>query len=359
FNEEGICHMCQVEERKDSIDWDKRFKELEEKCDKYRGINGDWYDCVIAVSGGKDSHYQTHVMKELMNMNPLLVTVEDNFTMTKAGIHNLKNISREFGCDIISLKPNIKTQKIIMRYTFEKYGKPTYYIDALIYSFPIHMAIRLNIPLVVYGENINYEYGGTQDQETYSALEQFYNDVAYGIPIEELMLDGIMEKDLNFLKYPTIEEMKEANLDPIYLSYYVRWDDYKHYLFAKSRGFKDLSKEWRRSHMIEDWVQVDTMGYLVHAWMKYPKFGHASATDMAARLVKTGVLTREKAIKLVKKHDHDLDPLAIEDFCNFCGYSISEFWQIVDKHYNRDIFEKDRHGQWKLKNPIWEQEKNK
>lgn len=128
FDSEGVCQACRAEEQKEKTDWNARFKELEKICNYYRN-NGKTYDCLIAMSGGKDSHYQTYVMKELMKMNPLLVTVEDNFPMTDAGIHNLKNISEEFGCDIISLKPNIKVQKNIMRKTFEKYGKPTWYID--------------------------------------------------------------------------------------------------------------------------------------------------------------------------------------------------------------------------------------
>ena len=175
FDERGICSGCISEEKKDSIDWDLRFRRLQSLCEEYRGSNGDFYDCIIAVSGGKDSHFQVHVMKELMGMHPLLVTVEDNFTMTEAGKHNIKNISEEFSCDIVSLKPNIKTQKIIMRHCFEQYAKPTYFTDRLIYTYPIWMAIKLRIPLVVYGENTSYEYGGPLREETYSAKEQINN----------------------------------------------------------------------------------------------------------------------------------------------------------------------------------------
>ena len=121
----------------------------------------------------------------------MLVTVEDNFPMTDAGMSNIKNISEEFGCDIISMKPNIKVQKKLMRKTFEKYGKPTWFIDRLIYTFPIHIAIKFSIPLIVYGENISYEYGGIQREETYSAKDQIYNDVAGDIPWDELVDDEI------------------------------------------------------------------------------------------------------------------------------------------------------------------------
>lgn len=160
FNEEGICSACQSFEHRKVVDWEKRYSELEQLCAKYRGMNGDDYDCAIAVSGGKDSHFQVYLMKEVMKMNPILFSVEDNFAMTEAGKHNIKNISEEFGCHIISIKPDIKAQKKIMRYTFEKYGKPTWYIDRLIYTFPLIMALKFNTPLLVYGENVSFEYGG-------------------------------------------------------------------------------------------------------------------------------------------------------------------------------------------------------
>lgn len=355
FDEGGVCQACRVEEQKNRIAWDDRIEELKKLCDRYRGVYGDGYDCIIAVSGGKDSHYQTYVMKELMGMNPLLVTVEDNFPMTKAGVHNLKNISEEFGCDIIALKPNIKVQKKLMRKTFGKYGKPTWYIDRLIYTYPIHIAVKFNIPLVVYGENVNYEYGGDQKAEKYSANDQIFNGVASDIPWGELIDDEISMKDLVLCVFPDKKELEELKLDSIYLSYFVRWNSIKNYLFAKKRGFRDLTHEWIREHHIENFDQVDSRAYLVHPWMKYPKYGHATATDYASRFIRYGVIRREEAIELVKKHDHKLDQLALHDFLDFTGYSHKEFWEIVDKFYNRDIFEKVD-GEWKLKNPIWEHE---
>ena len=220
FNKEGICSACQSFERRKHINWDSRWKEFEQICEKYRGINGDGYDCAIAVSGGKDSHYQVHLMKNVMKMNPILFSVEDNFPMTEAGKHNMKNISEEFGCNIISIKPDIRTQKKLMRYMFENYGKPTWYIDRLIYTYPLIMATRFNTPLLVYGENVSYEYGGTDAEETYSAKEQINNGVAIDINERELVEKaGVTLKDLLFTKAPSKEELDK--LDPIYISYFI------------------------------------------------------------------------------------------------------------------------------------------
>lgn len=352
FNKEGICAGCISYENRKNVDYAKRWEELKILCDKYRGMNGpDGYDCMIAVSGGKDSHFQVYILKEVMGMNPLLVSAEDNFLMTEAGRHNLKNISEAFGCDLITMKPNIKAQKVIMRYTFEKYGKPTYFIDRYIYTYPLYMALKFNTPLLVYGENVGYEYGGADAVETYSAREQIYNGVGYGIPTEELLRDGVTLKDLNFFEPPVKEQM--MTLDPIYLSYFLEWNSFKNYEIAKKFGFHDLTHEWKRTHLVEQMDQVDSPAYLIHPWMKYPKFGHAAATDYASRMVRYGMITREEAVKLVHKHDHDLDPRCVREFCQFLGYSERQFWDIIEKHYNRDLFEKDPQTQkWVLTHPV-------
>lgn len=352
FNEEGICSACVNHEKRKEIDWKERWEELEKLCKKYRGINGPGeYDCAIAVSGGKDSHYQVYLMKEVMKMNPILFSVEDNFTMTEAGKSNLKNLSEAFGCNIISLKPDIKTQKILMRETFEKFGKPTWFIDRLIYTFPLKMALKFNTMLLVYGENVSYEYGGNDDKETYSAREILKNGVASDIEKEELLVNGITEEDLVLTNAPTLEELNK--LDPIYISYFVPWNGIKNYNIAKTFGFKDLTGEWDRTHHVESFNQIDSYGYLFNGWMKYPKFGHAHATDHASRFVREGIWTREEAIEKVRKSEPYPDRKMLDDFRKFVGYSWKEFYEILDKFYNKEIFKKNELGEWELKDPIW------
>ena len=349
FDEEGVCSACRSYEHRAKVDWDARWKEFEAICDKYRGMNGpDGYDCMIAVSGGKDSHFQVYLMKEVMHMNPLLVSAADNFPMTEAGKHNIRNISEAFGCDLVVLNPNIKAQKKVMKYTFEKYGKPTYFVDRYIYTYPLWMALKFNTPLLVYGENVGWEYGGADGVETYSARDQINNGVGSGIPDEEIIeACGISKKDLNFFAPPSKEEL--AKLDPIYISYFTPWNSFKNYELAKKFGFHDLTHEWTRTHHIEQFDQIDTPAYLVHSWLKYPKFGHASATDYASRMVRYGMITREEGFKMIDEHDGNLDPRSVREFCQFLGYSEREFWEIMDKLYNIDLFEKNSFGKWVLK----------
>lgn len=352
FNEEGVCSACLNYEKRKLTDWDARWREFEAVCDRYRGMNSGGYDCAIAVSGGKDSHYQVHLMKNVMHMNPVLFSVEDNFPMTEAGRHNIKNISEEFGCNIISIKPDIRTQKRLMRYMFETYGKPTWFIDRLIYTYPLIMALKFNTPLLVYGENVSYEYGGKDAEETYSAKNQINNGAASGVDEDELIREtGIQKQDLLLTRAPEKEELDK--LDPIYISYFLPWNSIANYEFARKHGFHDLTHEWTRTHHIEDFDQVDSRAYLVHSWLKYPKFGHQFATDYASRFVRYGVITRAEAVELVRSHDHILDPFAVRDFCEFCGYSETEFWQIIDKLYDTELFEKDIFGRWELRHPVW------
>lgn len=355
FDEEGVCHACRVAEVRKQINREERMEELKNLCDKYRRNDG-YYDCIIAVSGGKDSHFQIYIMKELMKMNPLLVNVY-NFSWTQTGLHNFNNMSDAFGCDTISLHLNRKVARKMLRKAFEKLGSPTWYWDKAVYVFPIRMGINMKIPLIVYGENISYEYGGWQAKETYSAKDQINNDVVKNVGGLDFWLDeDISIKDLQSCVYPTQKEIEEANLEPIYLSYFIPWDGKKNYQIAKKYGFLSLDDtgEWKREGYIEDYDQIDAIGYLVHPWLKYPKFGHARATDVCCYWIRTGHLIREEAIKLVREHDHKLDPRALKDFLDFTGYTEEEFWSIVEKFYNREIFEKVE-GKWKLKNPIWEQ----
>lgn len=306
----------------------------------------------MAVSGGKDSHFQVHIMKEKLGMNPVLFSVEDNFTMTEAGKKNLANLSAEFGCHIISLKPDRKTQKAVMRKTFERYGKPTWFIDRLIYSFPFAMALKFNTPLLVYGENVSYEYGGDDDAETPCAKNIFLNGVASDLDISEFIdeKEGISERDLQLFFKPTKTDLDK--LEPIYLSYFVKWNSYANYLFAKSRGFMNLQGEWDRSHCAENFDQIDSIGYILQAWLKYPKYAHAMASDYASRLVRYGLLTRDEAVKIVSQRDHRLDNKVVDDFCAFTGYTKAEFWSIVERHYNKDLFYKNEFGEFKVKTPL-------
>jgi len=350
LNEEGICQACVHYEMRKDVDWGKRFKELKELTQKYKRNDG-YYDSIITVSGGKDSHFQVYVFKELLRMNPLLIAVGDPFTKTEAGLHNINNIGERFNCDLISLQLSPDLVRRMVKIAFEEFGSPTWPIDQAIYSYPLRMAIRLNIPLIVYGENVSWEYGGVLNEETYSAKDQISNTIAKKIDWQFWLDRGIKKEEINMLMYPSQGETENANLEPIYLSYFISWDGYKSYTIAKKYGFKDLTHEWIREGYIESYDQIDSIAYLINPWLKYPKYGFARATDVVGYYIRSGRISKEEGIRLIRENDYKLDQRVLDDFLQFTGYSHKEFWKIIEKFYNKDIFEKVD-GQWRLKDSI-------
>ena len=345
FDDKGVCQACNVAKRRENTNWGERNKELKVLCQQHRSLDRG-YDCIIAVSGGKDSHYQGQVMKEEMNMNPMLVSV-GNFGWTETGRKNFLNLRERFDCDCISLDLSPATARKMFRAAFIEYGSPTYYWDRAVYTYPIWMAARLSIPLVVYGENINYEYGGKQIEETPFAYEQEDNGVASAIPVAIWRDYDVAPENLQWMKYPPAELIHETKVMPVYLSYYKKWSGYNNMQQAKRHGFRDLKDtgEWLRKGYIEQYDQIDAVGYLVHCWMKWPKFGHSRATDVAAIWVREGRLTRKEALVLVRQHDAILDPKIKDDFCEFVGWNSTKFDQVVNKFYNHKLFNRVD-GKW-------------
>jgi len=343
FDTNGICMPCKNYEKQASTNFAARQQELEILCSKYRGKYKNGYDCAIAVSGGKDSYFQVYFMKEVMKMNPILLSVE-NIDYTQTGIQNLQNLQDVFNCDLITLHPNVNIDRTMSRKAFVEIGSPTWYADALIYAYPYRMTMQLGLHLLVYGENVNYTYGGKYDIETYSAKLQPLNDVVK--PVWGEWMGEVTEKDLNSAKQPTLEDCEKHGLNPIYLSYFTHWDSHNNYLLAKRYGFRSLIHEYQREGTIEQYNQIDSISYLLNQWLKYPKFAHASATEMASRWIRSGIKTRDEAVALVKEKDKILDQGIVDNFISFTGMTTREFWATIDKWYNPLLFEKDDKGLW-------------
>ncbi len=335
FDEEGVCRACWNYENRKTINWAEREEELKKFCDKYRREDGA-YDCLIPVSGGKDSYFLVYTMKEKMGMNPLLVTVTDSFTHTKAGIHNLRNLIETFKANHYQYTINHDLFRRATRIAFEETGEALKVVEYAIYTIPTLFAQKFGIPFVIFGENSAYEYGVT-DRESYLAA-----------PIIQAISDRLekdkpwwIEKGLAGGEVSSIQIDKTKPLpEVIYMSYFDPWSSTKHLEIAKRYGFVDLAHEWKREGCIEDFEQIDSVAYMVHLWLKYPKFGFQRTSDIASRRVREGLLSLAEAKKLIMEHDHKLDQRAMEDFIKFCGYTPKEFWDIVERFWNRDLFEK-------------------
>ena len=338
FDEDGICLACRNYERRKTIDWDARFEELKSLVNKFKRTDG-YYDCVIPVSGGKDSHYLVYMMKEVLGMNPLLVNVSDPFTHTEAGEKNLHNISNTFNCDIIQFRISENVFRRAVRSNFEEFGHPLILVEQAIYIIPLGIASRMMIPLLVQGEDPNVEYGTLADEEP--TLTRHYANILRPFDIEFWLSRGFETKELNCLNLPT--NLNDVHAIP--LSYYESWNGVHHMEVAKRYGFRDLSHEWIREGAFENYDQIDSIGWIMALWLKFPKFGFSRATDIACRWIREGRITRNEAIELINKYDPVLDQKVLDDFLNFTGYSVREFWDIVERFWNKDIFEK-KDGLW-------------
>lgn len=345
FDEECVCQACRNYEKRKIIDWDLRKKELDELCDKYRRDDG-YYDCLIPVSGGKDSHRIVYEMKVLRNMNPLLITIGDAFTKTQAGHKNYKNLGETFNCDHMQFDLSIDLFKRVTRLAFQKSGEPLKFVEAAIYTVPMKMAIKLGIPLVAFGENSSFEYGTTnaENNSANEAIKRLFDSIDVSFWVK----NGIPIKEMNAIIPPTKDELEATNPLVIYLSYYVPWSSTVNLNIAMRYGFSDLTHEWIREGYIENFEQIDSIAYIIHLWMKYPKFGFQRTSDIASRRVREGLLSLSEAKQIINKYDHMIDQRALEDYCNTLGYSKKKFWDIVDKFWNPNLFEKVD-GIWKKK----------
>ena len=351
FDKDGICQACQNYDNRKKVDWQARQEELETLCDKYRRDDG-YYDCIIPVSGGKDSHYQVYTMKAKMGMNPLLITVGDSFTKTQAGLDNFKNLGETFGCDHIVFYINHDLFRKVTRIGFEELCNPLLFVETAINTVPIKMALQFKIPLIIDGEDGEYEYG-TSSQWSNDALPWTKNLFKSNkTNVNYWLKHGIPLKDLNPIIAPSEEEFDSVNLKSIFLSYYEPWSSVSHHEIAKRYGFRDLAHEWKREGCIEDFEQIDSIAYLVHLWLKYPKFGFQRTSDIASRRIREGLLSIPEAKKLIMQYDHNLDRRAMDDFNNFLEYTPKQFWDVVDKFWNQEIF-KNRDGAWILKDPVY------
>ncbi len=347
FHEDGVCDPCKTYEKYKTVDWDSRWKELQALCDKFRGSNGNGYDCAIAISGGKDSTHQVKLFVEDLGMNPLLISV-GNLDWSSSGRKNFTNIQETFNRDCVVFQPNPNVMRRVSRISFDELGSPTWLWDSIAYGFPWRETIKQGIKLLVYGENVSQIYGGKDSEETPYAYKQSENQVVK--PEWQRFIDrGITEQELNSARMVTGDEAKAAGLVPIYLSYFIQWNSHLNFEVATRWGFQTLEHEWRRMGTLEAYNQIDDVAYLLGQHLKTNKFASGSATDYACRWIRYGMKTREEMIPLVEEKDCVLDQKIAEHYMDFIGMKPREFYAILDKWYNRNLFYQDRWGVWRKK----------
>ncbi|HEC1890297.1 TPA: N-acetyl sugar amidotransferase [Campylobacter jejuni] len=344
FDEEGICDACRSQESKNyEIDWKVREKEFLELIKKYK--KHPVYDCVIGVSGGKDSHFQTIKMLEL-GLNPLCVCFEPS-TPTKIGRKNLENLNK-LGADLIHVKRNPKVYKILAREGFQRTGDTEWQNHLGIFTTVVRMAVNFDIPLMIWGESPQIEYGGPASSKTRNTLDRTWLEEFGGLlgnRVSDMIgVQGLTEKDLYFYTYPSDEEIQRVGLTGLFLGYYFKWDYKVNLKVSKEHGFLTTDRPVETTY--ENFENLDCYSNHVHDYLKYCKYGFGRATDNACLDIRLGYINREQGVKLVNKYDGRVPTKAIKKYLEFSGFSEEEFQKIVDSFTNKKIFKRDENGKF-------------
>lgn len=352
FDEEQICYACRYEESKADIDWLAREKELQSIADeakaeaKRRNLS---YDCVIGVSGGKDSTFQAVYAKEKLGLHPLLINcVPDE--LTEIGRKNIDNLGR-LGFDIISIRPNPQIARKLARKTFLERGNVVAASEYCLWASAYIMAEKFNIPLIIQGENAALTLGTAKIQVTSDdAFSVVQLDTLRGGQVNSLIEgeDDITLEDVYLYQIPNVESMKNKGIRAIFLQYYSKeWSQVGNAEFAVERGMIGrMTEELVDMGRYRRYTALDSNLVFVNQMIKYLKFGFGYATDEACYDIREGRLTRDEAIWYVEQYDGKCGKQYIEETCEYLSITLEEFWDVVDRYVNRDLFEKNNEGQW-------------
>lgn len=360
FDENGICKVCNYyRKEKKVVDWNERMEELKQIASWAKSKSNGKYDAVIGVSGGKDSLRQALTARDVLGLNCLLVNNPPDL-ITEPGKKNIQNIL-DHGFDMIKYYANPVVYKKIVKKALVEYGNPQKPSEYTIAAIPIRVAINFNIPLVIHGENSALEMGEpekfTKKSDLGGSALGFANsNTVQGGKASDWVGDGIELKDLLPYQYPSPQEIETAGTKAIYLGYYLEdFNTFSNAKFALKNGLairEDSLYDLGRYHR---YSALDADMNTINGWIKMVKFGYGSATDRASFDIRMGKITREEGIALVREFDGLCANHFIEEYCDFLGMSVEEFRAIVER-FRGKMWEKDANGEWKLNNPIWEQE---
>lgn len=345
LDSEGICSACRNFELRSEIDWLAREKSFEAVIEnakqKSRG-----YDCLIPVSGGKDSTWQTVTCLE-KGLNPLCVTWKTP-ARTMIGQQNLENLV-SLGVDHIDYQINPEVEKTFMLTALKKYGSTAIPMHMALFNIPLKIASKFEIPLIIWGENSAFEYGGGEDERLGFRLDSNWlknYGVTHGTTAEDWVDQPLSRKELTPYFGPDPNELEASGISAVFLGYYYSWDVQMTYEIAKKHGFRASTDGTRTG--IYDFADIDDDFISIHHYIKWFKFGFPRTFDNLSLEIRHGRITRDDGIELARKYGEDCPQADIEKFCEFVSISAEEFLTIVERFRNRDIWFRDG-GQWKIR----------
>jgi len=352
FDDEGICSGCRIHEEKDIIDWQEREIILKDILNNYKSSSGNNYDCIIPVSGARDSYFIVHKIKNEYGLNPLLVTYNKQYN-TPQGIRNLANLRIKFDCDIMTLTVNPEKVKKITRATIRKMGSIYWHCLAGQTVFPVQIAVKFKIPLIIWGAHQGIDQVGM-----FSHLDQVEMTRKYrkehdlmGYEAEDLIddFDGITMDDINQFLYPDDKEIEQIGVRGIYLNNYIRWDSKaQHELMIENYDYETNGQ----TRTIDTYNDVDCFNYSdVHDYIKFIKHGYGKITDHVCREIRLKRMTRKQGMELINQNLY-LKPQFLSLFLNWIGMTQNGFFYLMDQHRNSEIWYRNESWEWELKHPF-------
>ncbi len=355
IDDQGVCNACRSYENRKTIDWDKRYQELKEVCARYKQKSPGKWDCIVPISGGKDSTYQLIRVLQL-GMKPLCVNAR-TCDLSPIGRQNLENI-KALGVDCIEFCPNPIVRRKLNKIALTQVGDIGWPEHVGIFTTPVRMAVQFKIPFIIWGENSQDEYGGPAAAAQNSVLDRRWLEEfggLLGLRVTDMVgLDGITEQDMLPYTYPSDQELKEVGVTGIFLGYYLPWDGIVNALLSQAFGMETYPFPIEGTMLSYD--KMDNHQHGIHDYFKFLKFGFARATDQACLHIRRGRITREDGLEIVKQRDGKFPwtylGKPLKDILDPLGLSVEEFVKICDRFTNKKIFivdaqgnlVKDRHG---------------
>jgi N-acetyl sugar amidotransferase len=355
LDEEGVCNACRSYENRATVDWDARSKELSEILGRYRREDGSHWDCIVPVSGGKDSTFQVLQVLSL-GMNPLCVTAT-TCDLTPIGRKNIENI-KKLGVDHVEMSPNPSVRAKLNRIGLTQVGDISWPEHVGIFTIPVRAAVQYNVPLIIWGENSQNEYGGPAAAAESNCLNRRWLEEfggLLGLRVSDLIgIDGIEARHLIPYVYPSDEELARVGVTGLFLGYYLPWDGLANAVIAQAYGFSTPPNVTLGSMV--NYENLDNHQVAIHEYFKYLKFGFGRASDHASLHIRRGRLTRKMGMDIVKRLDglfpwEYLDK-PLRETLEPLGMTVDEFIAVCDKFTNKRVFvldakghlHKDRHG---------------
>jgi N-acetyl sugar amidotransferase len=347
FDEEEICAACRYFEERSRIDWDERRLALEAIAKAHRNRSAGNWDCIVPVSGGKDSTFQVLTVLEL-DLRPLCV-VATTCDLSDLGRRNIENI-KALGVDLVEVSPDPIIRRRLNRYGLEAVGDISWPEHVGIFTIPIRMATSLGISLLVWGENSQNEYGGPNEAASSPFLNRRWLEEfggLLGLRVSDLpLLSDVTDRDLIPYQYPSDEQLETAQVKGIFLGHYVPWDGLTNALVSIAHGFSTFDRAVEISGYTYE--NLDNYQTGIHDYFKYLKFGFGRSSDISSLHVRRGRLTRDQAVKIVNRYDGNFPwtylGKSLEEIIAPLGLTVSEFTSICDRFTNREIFLTDSDG---------------